>query len=139
MEAEALRQKSVLIAKGEAEGTIARMQAEAQGVKSQLDSKAQGYKALIEACSADPQLTASLLLIEKLTELMQIQADAIRNLPIEKVMVWDGGGEGGLSDLGKRFMGVLPPIHELARIAGLELPEFLGKATRKLADESSEK
>ncbi len=139
LEAEALRQKSVLIAKGEAEGTIARMQAEAQGVKSQLDSKAQGYKALVEACSADPQLTASLLLIEKLTELAQIQADAIRNLPIEKVMVWDGGGEGGLSDLGKRFMGVLPPIHELARIAGLELPEFLGKATRKPADESSEK
>jgi flotillin len=138
LEAEALRQKSVLIAKGEAEGIIARMQAEAQGVKSQLDSKAEGYKALVEACNADPQLTTSLLLIEKLTELTHIQADAIRNLPIEKVMVWDGGGEGGLSDIGKRFMGVLPPIHELARIAGLDLPEFLGKATRQQVNESLE-
>ena len=139
LEAEALRQKSVLIAKGEAEGTIARMQAEAQGVKSQLDSKAEGYKALVEACSSDPQLTTSLLLIEKLTELTHIQADAVRNLPIEKVIVWDGGGEGGLSDIGKRFMGVLPPIHELARIAGLELPEFLGKVTRQHVSEPPEK
>ncbi len=87
--AEASRQKSVLIAKGEAEGTLARMQAEAQGVRSQLDSKAQGYKALVEACNSDTQLTAALLLIEKLTELTRIQAEAVRNLPIEKMIVWD--------------------------------------------------
>ena len=139
LEAEALRQKSVLIAKGEAEGILARMQAEAQGVRSQLDSKAQGYKALVEACKSDTQLTAALLLIEKLTDLTQIQAEEVRNLPIEKVIVWDGGGEGGLADLGKRFMGVLPPMHELARIAGLELPEFLGRVTGHSLGESSEK
>ena len=134
--AEASRQKSVLIAKGEAEGTLARMQAEAQGVRSQLDSKAQGYKALVEACNSDTQLTAALLLIEKLTELTRIQAEAVRNLPIEKMIVWDGGGEGGLADLGKRFMGVLPPMHELARVAGLELPEFLGRVTGQSVSES---
>ena len=139
LEAEALRQKSVLIAKGEAEGILARMQAEAQGVRSQLDSKAQGYKALVEACKSDTQLTAVLLLIEKLTDLTQIQAEAVRNLPIEKVIVWDGGREGGLADIGKRFMGVLPPMHELARIAGLELPEFLGRVTGQSLGESSEK
>lgn len=139
LEAEALREKSVLIAKGEAEGVLARMQAEAQGVKSQLDSKALGYKALVEACNADPQLTSALLLIEKLSELMQIQAEAIKNLPIEKVIVWDGGGNGGLSDLGKRLIGVLPPMHELARVAGLELPEFLGKATGRTGDQLPEK
>lgn len=136
LEAEASRERSVLTARGEAEGVLARMQAEAEGVKSQLDSKALGYKALVEACNADPQLTSSLLLIEKLNELMRIQADAVKNLPIEKVIIWDGG-EGGLKDLGKRFMGVLPPMHELARIAGLELPEFLGKATGQPVNESS--
>lgn len=129
LEAEAQRQKSVLIAKGEAEGVLARMQAEAEGLKSQLDSKAQGYKELVEACSSDTQLTAALLIIEKLAELAHIQAEAVKNLPLEKVIVWDGGGDGGLSGLGKRFMGVIPPMHELAKIAGLELPEFLGKAT----------
>ncbi|MDD3473372.1 MAG: SPFH domain-containing protein [Syntrophaceae bacterium] len=129
LEAEAQRQKSVLIAKGEAEGILAKMQAEAEGVKSQLDSKAQGYKALVEACQSDAQLTSALLIIEKLTDLAHIQADTVKNLPLEKIIVWDGGGSGGMSDLGKRLMGVLPPMHELARVAGLELPEFLGKAT----------
>lgn len=136
LEAEASRQKSILTAKGEAEGVLARMQAEAQGVKSQLEAKAQGYRALVEACKSDMQLTAALLLIEKLTELTQIQAEAIKNLPIEKVVVWDGGGEGGLTDLGKRFMGVLPPMHELARIAGLDLPEFLGRVKGRSEDET---
>ncbi|MFH0960816.1 MAG: flotillin family protein, partial [Pseudomonadota bacterium] len=60
-------------------------------------------------------------------------------LPIEKVIVWDCGGEGGLTDLGKRFMGVIPPMHELARIAGLELPEFLGRIAEHGAGESSKK
>ena len=55
----------------------------------------------------------------------------MKNLPVEKVVVWDSGGNGGLSDLGKRFMGVLPPIHELAKMAGLELPDYLGRATPK--------
>lgn len=139
LEAEAQRQRSVLIAKGEAEGVLARMQAEAEGVKSQLASKALGYKALVEACQSDTQLTAALLIIEKLADIAHIQADAVKNLPLEKVIVWDGGGDGGLNDLGKRFMGVLPPMHELARVAGLELPEFLGKATGQTTRQAHDK
>ncbi|AFM26990.1 flotillin family protein [Desulfomonile tiedjei] len=128
--AEAERQKRVLIAKGEAEAVLARMQAEAQGAQSQLDARAAGYKALIESCAADPSLTAALLLIEKLVDLTHIQAEAIQKLPIEKMVVWDGGGNGGLSDLGRRLLGVLPPMHDLAKTVGLELPEFLGRATQ---------
>jgi flotillin len=129
--AEAERQKRVLIAKGEAEAVLARMQAEAQGAQSQLDARAAGYKALIESCAADPSLTAALLLIEKLVDLTHIQAEAIQKLPIEKMVIWDGGGNGGLSDLGQRLLGVLPPMHDLAKTVGLELPEFLGRATPK--------
>ncbi|MEW6348110.1 MAG: SPFH domain-containing protein [Thermodesulfobacteriota bacterium] len=129
VEGDAERQKRVLLAKGEAEATLARMNAEAQGLQAILQSKAEGYKALVGACDSDPSLTAALLLIEKLSDLTKIQTEAIKNLPIEKVVVWDSGGNGGLSDLGSRLVGVLPPMHDLARLAGLELPEFLGKAT----------
>lgn len=129
VEAAAEREKNVLIAKGDAEAILARMKAEAEGVQATLDAKAEGYRALVDACSSDPSLTAALLLIERFTDLAQIQTEAVRNLPLEKVIVWDSGGDGGLSDLGKKFMGVVPPIHELARIAGLELPEYLGRAT----------
>lgn len=127
--AEAERQKRALVAKGEAEAILVRMQAEAQGMQAQLDAKAAGYKGLVGACSSDPSLTAALLLIEKLVDLTQIQVEAIKNLPIEKMVVWDAGNGGGIEGLGRRLLGVLPPLHDLAKMVGLELPEFLGTAT----------
>jgi flotillin len=131
VDSEAERQKKVLLAKGDAEAILARMQAEAAGTQATLDAKATGYRSLVAACSADPSLTAALLLIEKLADLTRIQTEAIKNLPLEKIIVWDSGGDGGVSDLGRRLLGVLPPMHELAKMAGLELPEFLGRATAK--------
>ena len=103
------------------------MTAEGAGVQAILDGKAKGYQALVKACETASQ-AASLLLIEKLQEIAGIQAQAIQDLPIEKIIVWDGGGkEGGLNGLGGRLMGALPPMHELAKQVGLELPDFLGK------------
>ncbi len=133
--AEAQKQQAIRIAEGEAQATLAKMTAEAKGIQAILDGKAVGYRALVEACRTAPQ-AASLLLIEKLQEIASIQAQAIQDLPIEKIFVWDTGGgqgrEGGLSGFGGRLMGALPPMHELAKQMGLDLPEFLGK----ISDES---
>ncbi len=128
--ADAQREQSVLIAKGQAEATIARMTAEGQGVQAVLDGKALGYRNLVQS-AGDPQVAAALLLIEKLVEISHIQAQAIQDLPIEKIVIWDGGGAGGgMSDLGKKLMGALPPMHELAKQVGLEMPAFLGKMSK---------
>ncbi len=125
--ADAQKEQSIRIAQGEAEAKLARMKAEAAGVQAILDGKAKGYEALVGACQNANQ-AASLLLIEKLQEIATIQAQAIQDLPIEKVIVWDGGGsDGGLKGLGGRLMGALPPMHDLARQIGLEMPDFLGK------------
>lgn len=125
--AEANKEQTVLMAKGQAEATIAKMAAEGQGQQSVLDGKAAGYRNLVQS-AGDPHVATALLLIERLTELAHIQAQAIQNLPIEKIVVWDGGAEnGGMSNLGKKIMGALPPMHELARQVGLDLPEYLGK------------
>ncbi len=126
--AEGEKESSIRIAEGQAEGTLAKMTAEGQGVKAILDGKAQGYEALVSACDSANDV-ASLLLIEKLEDIAGVQAQAIADLPIEKVVVWDGGGKegGGLSGLGGRLMGALPPMHDLAKQVGLDLPEFLGK------------
>ncbi len=53
------------------------------------------------------------------------------------MIVWDGGGKegGGLSGLGGRLMGALPPMHDLAKQIGLDLPDFLGT----LQDEQTKK
>jgi flotillin len=127
--ADAQREQSVLLAQGQAEATMARMEAEGRGTQAVLDGKATGYRNLVQA-AGDPQVATALLLIEKLTEIANIQAKAIQDLPIEKIIVWDGGSEnGGMSSLGKKIMGALPPMHELARQVGLDLPDFLGKVS----------
>ncbi len=133
--ADAQKQQAIRIAQGEAEATLAKMTAEGKGVQAILDGKAEGYRRLVDACTAAEQ-AASLLLIEKLTEVAGIQAQAIQDLPIEKIIVWDGGGNGnsGLSGLGGRLMGALPPMHELAKQVGLDLPDFLGRISKAASD-----
>jgi len=143
--ADANREQAIRIAQGQAEATIAKMTAEGKGVQAILDGKAAGYRGLVQACETAQQAGA-LLLIEKLQEIASVQAQAIQDLPIEKVFVWDGGGsDSGLNGLGGRLMGALPPMHELARQVGLDLPDFLGRLKDNLsetpappADEASE-
>ncbi len=130
VQSEAEKTQKTLVAEGEAAAILAQKQAEAQGTQAILDAKAEGYRELVAACGGKDQAAAAFLIIERLTEVAGIQAEAIQNLPLEKVMVWDGGNEqGGLSNLGQRLMGTIPPMHDLARLAGLELPEFLGRMT----------
>jgi flotillin len=125
--AEAVKQQTIRVAEGEAAGNLAKMTAVAQGTQKQLEAKAEGYLRLVTA-ARDPQALAALLIIEKLADVAGIQAQAIKNLPIEKIVIWDSGSKdgGGLSGLGQRIMGALPPIHELAKQIGLELPGYLG-------------
>jgi len=141
IKADAEKQRSIRIAEGEAQATLAKMTAEAKGIQAILQSKAAGYQQLVESCTTAEQ-AASLLLIEKMQDVARIQAQAIQDLPIEKIFVWDSGREGsGMSGLGQRMMGALPPMHELAKQMGLELPAFLGKAASDAAEktESEEK
>jgi len=129
--ADADKQRQIRIAQGEAEAIVARKTATAKGEQAVLEGKAQGYLRFIEACDGGDG-AANLLIIEKLVEISNIQARAIKDLPIDKIFVWDGGGEGGgMNNLGQKLMGALPPMHELARQVGLDLPEFLGKFSTK--------
>jgi len=125
--AEAEREKATLEAQGEANAIRAVMEAEGQGIKAVLDAKAEGYEQLMLACRGSAQSASSFLIIEKLVEVAGVQAEAIKNLPLDKIVVWDGGDSTGLSDLGRRLIGVLPPMHDLAKLTGLELPDYLGK------------
>jgi flotillin len=126
--ADAAREQAVLVAKGQAEAVLVKMTAEGQGTKAVLDGKAEGYRNLVQS-AGEPQVATALLLIERMVEIANIQAKAIQDLPIDKIVVWDGGGSdgGGLANLGRKIMGTLPPMHEVARQVGLELPDYLGK------------
>lgn len=130
-EADAERQRR--IAAGEADAVLARYKAEAEGLRQVLEAKADGYRQLMEACAAEPALAPALLMIEKLPELVDTQVQAIRDLKIDKITVWDSGrggdgtGKGSTADFLSGLMGSLPAMHELAAQAGVELPSVLGR------------
>lgn len=131
IEAQAQAQRTVLLAKGEAEAILAIKQAEAEGIQQLLDAKAKGYKQLIDACGEDAKSASTMLLIEKLEEIVKLQAEAIKNIKIDKITVWDSGNPGGegssTSHFVSQFVKALPALHDIASMAGLELPKYLGK------------
>jgi len=118
-------------AKGQADATLAKYEAEAKGLRQVLESKAAGYESLVKSCNGDARAAATLLMIEKIEEIVTQQVEAIKNLKIDKVTVWDtGGGEKGgssTSNFLSSMIKVLPPLQEIAGMAGVELPEYLGK------------
>jgi len=132
-EAEKLRRE----AKGHADAILAKYIAEAEGIQKVLEAKAEGYRQLVAACAENPQVAPTLLLIEKLPELVAEQVKAVQNLKIDKITVWDSGrgnslldgksARGTTADFLSGLIGSLPPVHELAKQAGIELPGALGK------------
>lgn len=130
LEAETEAQSKVLVARGEAEAILAIKVAEAEGIQKLLDAKAKGYKLLVEACGNDAQSASTMLLIEKLEEIVRMQTEAIKNIKIDKITVWDSGNSdkgSSTSNFISQFAKALPPLHDIASVAGLELPQFLGK------------
>src|SRR3990167_7154754 len=137
IEAEAQAQRTVLIAKGEAEAILSIKQAEAEGIQKLLDAKAKGDKQLVSACGDDSKSASTMLLIEKLEEIVKLQVEAIKNIKIDKITVWDGGnshadpqGKGSAtSHFISQMVKSLPALHDVASMAGLELPQYLGQVT----------
>ena len=128
--AEATAEQARREASGEADAILARYNAEAEGIRKVLDSKAAGYQALVAACQDQPHIAPTLLMVEKLPEIVAEQVKAIQNLKIDKITVWDSGrGEkgGSTADFLSSLIGSLPAVHELADQAGIELPGVLGR------------
>jgi flotillin len=128
-EAEKIR----LVSQGRADAVLMKYEAEAKGIRQVLDAKASGYGLLVNSCAGDAKAAATLLMIEKIEDIVEQQVEAIKNIKIDKVTVWDSGaggnGEGGSSTANflSSMVKTLPPLQEVAAMAGVELPEYLGK------------
>jgi flotillin len=138
IEAEAEAEKTRREARGLADATLAKYEAEAEGVRKVLGAKAEGYRQLIDACVGHPEIAPTLLMIERLPELVREQVKAIQNLKIDKITVWDSGrgagavGNGTTASFLSSLIGALPAMHELAEQAGIELPEVLGRVREEV-------
>ena len=127
-EAEAERQRRV--ASGEADAVLARYRAEAEGVQAVLEAKAAGYSSLVASAGGDAKAAATLLMVEKIEDIVARQVEAISNLQIDKITVWDsaggGSGEGSTANFVSSLIHSLPPVHDVAKMAGVDLPDYLG-------------
>ena len=134
-EAERLRR----IARGDADAILARYEAEAAGIQKVLDAKAAGYAGLVQSAGGDTKAAATLLMVEKIENMVAAQVEAIRNMKIDKVTVWDGGsnadGSSATSNFVSSLVQSLPPIHDVAKMAGVDLPDYLGTLSEENTNE----
>ena len=120
-EAERMRE----IAKGEADAVLSKLQAQAQGMEDLLKKQAEGFERLVAAAGGDSQSALSYLMLDKLTELATIQTAAIKDLGIEKVIVYDNGSGQGVGNFVQGLYGIMPQLNDFLNQSGMALPEAL--------------
>lgn len=139
-EAERIREN----AKGEADAIFAKMEAEAKGLYEILTKQAEGYEQVVKAAGGDPTKAFQLLLIEKLPELVKTQVEAVKNIKIDKITVWDSGnntenGGSSTSNFVSNLMKTVPPLNDLFNMAGLNLPSYLKGGEQSSVEEQNQK
>ena len=143
IEAEAEAEQKRVQARGEADAIFAKMEAEAKGLYEILTRQAQGYDKMIQAAGGDATKAYTLLLLEKLPELVRTQVEAIKGINIDKVTVWDNGGQsadgkGSTANFVSGLLKSVPPLADLFDQAGMSLPEYLGKRNQSGENETAE-
>ena len=143
--AEAIAEQTRRHAKGDADAIFMKMEAEAKGIYEILSKQADGFDKIVEAAGEDAKSAVMLMITDKLPELVKTQVEAIKNLKIDKITVWDNmsSGADGKSPTSANFLsgmlGSIPPFEELFKMAGLELPDYLiGKKEKELSDQISD-
>lgn len=144
IEAEAEAEKLRRQAQGEADAIYAKMQAQARGMQEILTKQASGLAEIVKAAGGNPEDAVQLIIADKIEELVKTQVEAIKNVKIDKVTVWDSGkGENGKTSTANflsGLMGAVPPLNETLKMAGMKLPAILGEDTEseKTQNNSSE-
>ena len=129
--AEAIAEQTRRHARGEADAIFMKMEAEGKGIFEMLSKQAEGFKMLVDAAENDAQKAVLYMIADKLPELVGKQVEAIKNLKIDKVTVWDtmsSGADGHTPATANFFSGLLksiPPLEDLFQQAGMSLPDYL--------------
>lgn len=123
-EAENIRRR----ARGEADAIFAKMEAEARGVYETLSKQAEGMDKLVKAAGTADE-AVRLMIADKLEDLVARQVEAIKNLKIDKVTVWDGGqnadGKTATANFVSGMLKALPPLDDIYSMAGLKMPSLV--------------
>ena len=131
IDAEAKAEQIRRLAKGDADAIYMRKEAEAKGLFEILNSQAQGFEKIVTATGGNSRDAVLMLIADKLEDLVATQVEAIKNIKIDKVTVWEGGNQEGEGNSTSRFVSGLykavPPMSDLFNMAGMDLPQYLGE------------
>ena len=140
IEAEAEAERIRRVAKGNADSIYYEMEAKAKGVMEILAKQAEGFNAMVKAAGDNPDDAVKMMIADKLVEIVKLQTEAVKNIKIDKVTVWDSlsNGKSSTANFMSGMLGALPPINDIFKSAGLELPSYLkGKATEEAAEKAA--
>ena len=130
VEAQAEAERRRIEAEAEAAAHFARAEAEARGQYEMLAKKGEGLRRIIEACGGSQQ-AFQMMMLEHIDNLAAASAQAISNIKFDKVVVWDGGGNGAGSNTSKFLQDMartLPPMMQVMKdIGGVEMPDYIAK------------
>lgn len=131
IDAEAQAEQIRALARGEADSIFLRKEAEAKGLYEVLNKQAAGFDQLVKSAGGNSKDAVLMLIADKLETLVATQVDAIKNIKIDKVTVWEGGGnkEGEGNSTSKFLSGLyksVPPLNDLFNMAGMDLPQYMG-------------
>jgi flotillin len=131
VDAEAVAQRRRIEAEGEAAAIFVKLDAEARGQYEILAKKGEGLRMIVDATGGSKE-AFQLMMLEHLDTLAETSARAISNIKFDKVVVWEGGGDGNGRTSTAGFLhglaGTLPPMLQVMKdIGGIEIPESLAK------------
>ena len=126
LEAEASAATIKIEATAKADAILLEATANAKSIELEYNAKAEGFKNIV---SAGGDQAIQLMVAEQLPMLARIQAEAMSNLKIDKVVVMGGSSNdgAGIKNLVREFTSSMPAAHEMAKAVGVELPKFLGQ------------
>jgi flotillin len=129
IDAEAIAEQTRRMAKGEADAIFLKMDAQARGIYEILSKQAEGFEHLVKAAGDNARDAVMLMIADKLPELVKTQVEAIKNIKIDKVTVWETGngkdGKTSTANFMQGMLGSIPPLDDVFKSAGLELPDIL--------------
>jgi flotillin len=131
VDAEAEAEMTRIEAIGQASAIYVKLEAEARGQFEILRKKGEGLRQIVEGCGG-PQAAFQLMMLEHLDHLSETAAKAIANIKFDKVIVWEGGGNGNGTGATSNFLQSLtrslPPMMQVMRdVGGVQMPDYFGK------------
>jgi flotillin len=100
-----------------------------------LTKQAEGLDRIVKAAGNNPKDAVLLLISDKLPELVKMQTDAIKNIKIDKITVWENGQNGSGKSATAGFVSGLyksvPPLKDIFDMAGMDLPSYLGTTKKE--------